>query len=100
MLMQVIADMKIFLLMLAIVYLGFGEALLRLSEGSEGDAQYISDYPHAFLTSLRSSMGDSPADNLDGQVVSLNADKTVLVAICNCLDHLCDQHLPCQHRHA
>jgi hypothetical protein len=34
MLNQVIYDMKVFLLILMIIYLGFGEAFLRLSQGS------------------------------------------------------------------
>ena len=35
MLIQVTSDMKIFWLFLIIVYLGFGEAFLRLSENSD-----------------------------------------------------------------
>lgn len=38
---DVIFDMKIFLLILFIVYFGFGEAFLRLSETSEEDYQFL-----------------------------------------------------------
>ena len=60
--------MKIFLFILIIMYLGFGEAFLRLSEGSEPDQQFIESYPHALLYSFRLSLGDMATDTFDKSV--------------------------------
>jgi hypothetical protein len=73
MLNQVLFDMKIFLLILIIMYLGFGEAFLRLSEGSEPDQQFIESYPHALLYSFRLSLGDMATDTFDKSVQSVTA---------------------------
>ncbi len=68
MLNTVIYDMKIFLLILIIMYLGFGEAFLRLSEGSNEDGKFIESYPHAILYSFRLSLGDMSTDTFDSSV--------------------------------
>lgn len=68
MLNTVIWDMKVFLLILLIIYLGFGEAFLRLSEGSTSDAAFINDYGHSMLYSFRMSLGDFSTDTFDNTV--------------------------------
>jgi len=68
MLNTVIYDMKIFLFILIIMYLGFGEAFLRLSEGSDPESKFIPDYPHAILYSFRLSLGDMATDTFDNSV--------------------------------
>lgn len=47
MLTDVIYDMRVFLLILLIVYFGFGEAFLRISESNEDnpDGKFITIYP-------------------------------------------------------
>jgi hypothetical protein len=68
MLNTMIYSVKVFLLVLLIIYLGFGEAFLRLSEGSTDKAQFIDDYPHAILYSFRLSLGDMQTDTFDDTV--------------------------------
>lgn len=58
MLNTMIYRVKIFLLVLLIMYLGFGEAFLRLSEGSSEKASFIDGYTHAIIFSFRLSLGD------------------------------------------
>lgn len=59
MLSQVISDMKIFWLFLIIVYLGFGEAFLRLSQNSDPDSQYLPNLGFATIYTFRLSVGDT-----------------------------------------
>jgi hypothetical protein len=73
MLNTVLYDMKIFLLILIIMYLGFGEAFLRLSEGSDPESQFIPGYPHAILYSFRLSLGDMATDTFDNSVQPVTA---------------------------
>lgn len=68
MLNTVIWDMKVFLLILLIIYLGFGEAFLRLSEGSSEDAAFLADYGHAMIYSFRLSIGDNDTETFDNTV--------------------------------
>jgi len=55
---DVIYDMKVFLLILFIVYFGFGEAFLRLSEKSDPEAQFIMNYAYCWVYAFRLSVGD------------------------------------------
>lgn len=64
----VIYDMRIFLLILLIIYLGFGEAFLRLSERSDEEVQWLSDYAHGIIYSFRISIGDTDTDPFDDSV--------------------------------
>jgi hypothetical protein len=63
MLSEVIADIKIFLLLLGIVLLAFGEAFLRLSETSEESNQFLVNYAYAFVYCLRLAVGDTFTDS-------------------------------------
>jgi hypothetical protein len=65
MLNTVIYDMRIFLLILLIIYLGFGEAFLRISERSDEEAQWLNGYGYGLLYSFRLSIGDIDSDSLD-----------------------------------
>ena len=58
----VIWDMKIFLLILFLMYFGFGEAFLRLSENSDEEAQFIINYAYAWVYAYRLSLGDTATD--------------------------------------
>jgi|LauGreDrversion4_2_1035121.scaffolds.fasta_scaffold366267_3 hypothetical protein len=67
MLNTMIYSVRTFLLVLLIMYLGFGEAFLRLSEGSDKNS-FIEGYPHAILYSFRLSLGDMQTDSFDDNV--------------------------------
>lgn len=54
-------DMKIFILILFIVEIGFGEAFLRLSEKS-GDGAFLENYAMAFIYAFRLTLGDNDTD--------------------------------------
>lgn len=57
--------MKIFLLILFIVYFGFGEAYLRLSEASEmvdPELRFIKNYADAWVYAFRLSLGDTDTE--------------------------------------
>ena len=73
MLNTVLYDMKVFLLILIIMYLGFGEAFLRLSEASDPESKFITDYQHAILYSFRLSLGDMSTDTFDTSVQPVTA---------------------------
>ena len=62
----VIWDMKIFLAFLLVVYLGFGEAFLRISQNSEPDYQYLPNYAFAIINTFRLSVGDTDPSNFNG----------------------------------
>lgn len=62
MLTTVIWDMKIFILILFIIYFGFGEAFLRLSESSGEEAVFIKNYADAWVYAYRLSLGDTATD--------------------------------------
>jgi hypothetical protein len=51
-LIQVIYDIKVFLLFLLIILVAFAEAFLRFSEGSEGDGAYLTNYPKGLIMSF------------------------------------------------
>ena len=60
---EVINEVRVFLLMLSIVLIAFGEAFLRFSQGSGGDPEnggpsFIVNYPDAFIYAFRLSIGD------------------------------------------
>jgi hypothetical protein len=60
-----LSDMRVFLLILLIVELAFGEAFLRLSEASTGEGKFLDNYALAYLFTLRMNLGDVSTDNLD-----------------------------------
>ncbi len=68
MLNTMIYRVKIFLLVLLIMYLGFGEAFMRLSEGSTEKGRFIESYTHAIIYSFRLSLGDMSTDTFDDTV--------------------------------
>jgi hypothetical protein len=71
MLSVVVWDMKVFLIILFIIYFAFGEAFLRLSEASEvntpEDAEesygFIKNYADCWVYAYRLSLGDSDTEN-------------------------------------
>lgn len=65
---DVIYDMKVFLFILFIVYFGFGEAFLRLSEKSDPEMQFIDNYAYAWVYSFRLSIGDNATDTFDDTI--------------------------------
>ena len=62
MLTDVIAEMKVFLLILGIVLLAFGEAFLRLSEMSGDEHAFIDNYAYTFVYAFRLAIGDTATD--------------------------------------
>lgn len=80
MLNTVMYDMKVFLLILIIMYFGFGEAFLRLSEASGEESKFIVDYPHALLYAYRLSLGDMSTDTFDTSVQPVTV--WILFVIC------------------
>jgi hypothetical protein len=48
-----------------IVYLGFGEAFLRLSQNSKEDQQYAFNFADAFVYTFRLSVGDTNTDTFN-----------------------------------
>lgn len=62
MLSTVIWDIRVFIFILLIVYIGFGEAFLRLSEVSE-DAAFLYNYAYSIIYSFRLSIGDNDTDS-------------------------------------
>ena len=64
---DVIYDMKVFLFILFIVYFGFGEAFLRLSEKS-GESMWIKNYAMSWVYSFRLSVGDNDTDTFDDSI--------------------------------
>ena len=81
MLSEVISDMKVFLLILCIVMIAFGEAFLRLSEMSQPDNQFILNYPLAFIYSYRLAVGDTVTDAYNGTIQPV----IVWIYFCLCL---------------
>jgi hypothetical protein len=68
MLTTVVYDIRIFITVLVIVYLGFGEAFLRLSQNSEEEAEFIQNYAMSIVYSFRMSVGDTNTDLFDDSV--------------------------------
>ena len=64
----VIWDIRIFLFVLLIVYLGFGEAFLRLSQNSSEKGGFITNYADSIVYSFRLSIGDTSVDNFNDGV--------------------------------
>lgn len=60
--------MKVFLFILFIVYFGFGEAFLRLSEKSDPEAQFIENYAMAWVYAFRLSVGDFSTDTFNDTI--------------------------------
>lgn len=58
MLTTVIWEMKIFLIILFLIYFAFGEAFLRVSEASDPEAAFITNYAMAWVYAYRLSIGD------------------------------------------
>lgn len=54
--------MRVFLLILAITMMAFGEAFLRFSEKSDEDAQFLLNYADAFVYTFRLAVGDTGTD--------------------------------------
>jgi len=67
MLTEVIYSMRIFLIVLSIVLIAFGEAFLRFSETS-GDASFLLNYAHAFVYTLRLAVGDTGTDTYNDTI--------------------------------
>jgi hypothetical protein len=65
---DVIYDMKVFLLILFIVYFGFGEAFLRLSEKSDPETQFIMNYAYCWVYAFRLSVGDNATDTFNDTI--------------------------------
>jgi hypothetical protein len=59
------SDMKIFLLILFIVEIGFGEAFLRLSEVSSGKGNFLSNFAMSFVYTFRISLADNDTDPME-----------------------------------
>lgn len=59
---EVISSMRVFLLILAITMMAFGEAFLRFSEKSDEDAQFLLNYADAFVYTFRLAVGDTGTD--------------------------------------
>ena len=59
-----LTDMKVFLLILFIVEIGFGEAFLRLSEVSTGEGNFLDNYAMSFVYTFRMSLADNSTDPL------------------------------------
>ena len=56
---EVIFDMRIFLLILFLTAITFGDSFLKLSMGNEpGDSQFISNFPLAIMYGYRMILGD------------------------------------------
>lgn len=73
-LIAVIWDMRIFLLILAIVYCGFGEAFLRLADPMEDEEEkFITNFANAFVFIYRMSLVDNNTDAFE-----LNKQPTTL----------------------
>ncbi len=60
-----LSDMKVFLLILFIVEIGFGEAFLRLSEVSSGKGNFLDNYAMSFVYTFRMSLADNDTDSLE-----------------------------------
>lgn len=67
MLTEVMAAMRVFLLILAIVFIAFGEAFLRISEKS-GDNAFIKNYADAFVYAFRLGVGDAFSDPFNDSI--------------------------------
>jgi hypothetical protein len=65
MLSTVVWEIRTFLLVLMIVYLGFGEAFLRLSQNSKDESQYLPNYAYSIVYAFRLSIGDTDTDNFN-----------------------------------
>ena len=73
MLTEVINSMKVFLLMLGIVLIAFGEAFLRFSEMSgedieNGGSAFIVNYPDSFVYAFRLAIGDTATDTFNSTI--------------------------------
>eukprot|EP00347_Sterkiella_histriomuscorum_P010355 403376619 len=84
---NVVWDMKIFLLILFLMYFGFGEAFLRLSEASAGqddegnEISFIKNYAMCWVYAYRLSMGDGSTDTFNKTVQPV----TLWILWCICL---------------
>ncbi|CDW78106.1 wd-40 repeat protein [Stylonychia lemnae] len=67
MLTEVISSMRVFLVVLCIVMIAFGEAFLRFSEMS-GEDSFILNYADAFVYTLRLAIGDTQTDTFNNTV--------------------------------
>ena len=83
MLTEVIYGMRIFLLILLVVYFGFGEAFLRLSEMSGEEAGFIKNYPQAIIYAYRMSLGDIGSDMYNNSIQPVTA--WILMVLCTLL---------------
>jgi hypothetical protein len=56
-------DMKVFLMILFIVEISFGEAFLRLSEASPIEGIFLDNFAMSFVYSFRLSIADTDTDH-------------------------------------
>jgi hypothetical protein len=68
MLTEVIADMRVFLLILAIVMIAFSEAFMRLSEMSNEESQFHVNYAFSFVYTFRLAVGDTGTDTFNDTI--------------------------------
>ena len=68
MLTVVFYDIRIFLLILAIVYFGFGEATLRISEVSQDEGKFLDSYAHAWVMAYQASLGNGDTSQYDSSL--------------------------------
>ncbi len=60
-------ETKVFVMILCIFYMAFGEAFLRLAEKGEipeGEDSFISNFAEAFVYTLRLGVGDTDVDSI------------------------------------
>jgi hypothetical protein len=65
---EVLWGMKTFLLILFIVYFGFSEAFMRVSEASDPDSAFTGDYFYSFLYVFLTSIGATGTSTFNGTV--------------------------------
>jgi Ion transport protein len=78
--------MRVFFLILFIVYCGFGEAFLRLSESANFDSTgetsgFLTSYFQAIIFTFRMSLGDNNTDGFDVTLQPVTA--WILFLICS-----------------
>jgi hypothetical protein len=71
MIINVIVDMRIFLVVFTIILLGFADAFATLSLGSEESAQYVTGFIDSLVYTYRIALGDYATDTYDDTVQPL-----------------------------
>ncbi len=67
-LLGVFVELKVFLFILSILYMGFGEAFLRISEANYEKNRYLRNFIEAFLYLYKLSMGEFDTDPYDNSI--------------------------------